>query len=1258
MEPSEFRSRSPRFRAQPPPPVRAFVSLASALIGVAALSGQTTGPELQVAEPAAKDVATELHAPATAATIPASLSVDTANREEVRVLYRAVYTASENVAMGWTGNYVGNDAAVSAGDTTAAFKEAVNLRVNFFRALAGVPAAITFDATFSAKAQKAALMMSANNQLSHQPPSSWRFYSADGFSAADNSNLALGSAGPDAINGYIADPGANNTAVGHRRWVFYPQTQIMGTGDVAGGDGYVPANALWVFDSHFGEPRPNVRESFVAWPAPGYVPYQLVYPRWSLSYPNANFTNATVTMSRGGAPVNVQLEPLSSGAGENSIVWVYDNQDTNSLDAHARPTADVTYDVSVNNVVINNQPQTFDYSVTVFDPDVPGPDADLVAITGPATGALNFANAYSVSGLYYATGFQWRPITASAYSAVEGAENGTAGLTVATTGSYSVTGTVRASGAAGFHLAHPTTDTQFVRLGPTFLGSANAQLAFQSRLGYATTTQIAHVQISLDEGATWVDVFTQEGADNAGEAGFTLRTVALASLDGRTFQVRFAYSHAGGFYYPGTATGIGWYFDDIALTGVSSVTAAAASATQSGNQFSFTPTTAGTFGLQARGIFYGQYPLDWGPSKTVTVSNSAAVPPVIATPPASRDVALGGNVTFTVVATGVPEPTYQWRQNDVPIPGATGGSHSLLNVQPENEADYSVVVTNSAGSVTSAPATLRVVQPLSIDVPPASQSVGAGAIVTLSVSASGSHLQYQWYRGASGDTSAPIGGANATSFTTSPVNISTSYWVRVSSPLQSADSAAAVLTVTSQARFFFGTFGSGSEGRFGLIVRPDNSAFFLASLTANARWIANACTVSASGSFSFDAGGALGVVSGQIQGGAVSGTVAGLSLAFSGTQDVIAGATLHLAGYYQGALVNSSDGAALVIAGSDGNAFVLVRERGAATGALGSFTAGGAINLTLPDGRTLALAIDGTASRVTGTLVVSGQSRTIAGARENVVLERRLLAISVRAQVGRGDSIMIAGVVVAGSGHRRVLVRGIGPGLGQGIANRLLDPVMDVLRYTGSSWLNEAQNDNWNSSADATAIDDAAARINLGRLTAGSADSAALLDLSSGAYTAQLHGVADTTGVALVELYDVDEAPWSTSAELAGISMRGLVGTGGDIMIPGFIITGDAPRQVLIRAIGPDLAVSGHLLDPTMRLLDGGTQIAFNDDWSTGGDHDAIVDATTRVGLGPLPEGSKSAVIAIWLAPGVYTAHVAGANNTTGVALVEMYRVP
>ena len=283
--------------------------------------------------------------------------VDTQNRQAVINFYQIDYKASDGVDSGWTGNRDG----CNPGTTTAAFKSAIVNRINYFRNMAGVPSITGLRDEYNQKAQQAALMMSVNNALSHDPPNNWLCYTTEGDDAAGSSNLYLGVYGPAAISGYIVDPGGGNYFVGHRRWILYPQTQFMGTGDIPGTGGR-PSNALWVFDrDNMWGARPETRESFVAWPPPGYVPYQVVYPRWSFSYAKADFSAATVTMTQNGVPVSVAVQPVGNGYGENTLVW----EPNISISA---PSSDVVFHITINQVGGNGIPSTFDYDVIMINP--------------------------------------------------------------------------------------------------------------------------------------------------------------------------------------------------------------------------------------------------------------------------------------------------------------------------------------------------------------------------------------------------------------------------------------------------------------------------------------------------------------------------------------------------------------------------------------------------------------------------------------------------------------------------------------------------------------------------------------------------------------------------------------------------------------------------------------------------------------------------------------------------------------------------
>ena len=159
------------------------------------------------------------------------------------------------------------------------------------------------------------------------------------------------------------------------------------------------------------------------------------------------------------------------------------------------------------------------------------------------------------------------------------------------------------------------------------------------------------------------------------------------------------------------------------------------------------------------------------------------------------------------------------------------------------------------------------------------------------------------------------------------------------------------------------------------------------------------------------------------------------------------------------------------------------------------------------------------------------------------------------------------------------------------------------------------------------------------------------MDLSPGAYTAIVSGVNNTTGVGLVEAYDLDP---TVDSQLDNISTRGLVQTGDDVLIGGFIILGADMQRVIVRAIGPSLAngnppVPGALADPTLELHNpDGSILASNDNWRD--TQEAEIIAT----MIPPTDDAEAAIVAT-LPPNGYTAIVRGVNDTTGVALVEIY---
>jgi CSLREA domain-containing protein len=260
----------------------------------------------------------------------------------------------------------------------------------------------------------------------------------------------------------------------------------------------------------------------------------------------------------------------------------------------------------------------------------------------------------------------------------------------------------------------------------------------------------------------------------------------------------------------------------------------------------------------------------------------------------------------------------------------------------------------------------------------------------------------------------------------------------------------------------------------------------------------------------------------------------------------------------------------------------------------------------------------------------------------------QLLNLSTRKQVGSGDSVLIGGFIVVGSENKKVLLRGLGPSLP--VAGALADPVLELHRADTTLL---ATDNNWK--------DRQAAEINATGIPPSKELESAIIAIlgakpaseGGAGYTGLLSGKGGTTGIGLLEIYDLNTA---AKSKLANISTRGFVGTDPDLLIGGFIPgpSGRTPLKVLVRALGPSLTaqgVAGALQDPLLELHDGnGHILVTNDNWEQASNASEI-QATLP------PSDKRESAIITTLAPSNagYTAVVRGVNNSTGVALVEVY---
>ena len=214
--------------------------------------------------------------------------------------------------------------------------------------------------------------------------------------------------------------------------------------------------------------------------------------------------------------------------------------------------------------------------------------------------------------------------------------------------------------------------------------------------------------------------------------------------------------------------------------------------------------------------------------------------------------------------------------------------------------------------------------------------------------------------------------------------------------------------------------------------------------------------------------------------------------------------------------------------------------------------------------------------------------------------------------------------------------------LGFGVPDALGDPVMEL---HGSGGFATIINDNWKDTQEAEIQA-------TGIPPANDSESAIVAMLDPGTYTAIVRGKNNTSGVALIEVYDLNQA---VPAKLANISTRAFVNTGANIVIAGFILGNNVGNDnVILRGIGPSLTgfgVPDALADPTLELHDSnGALLLGNNDWQ-----DDPAQATIISGAGLAPTNPLESGIAATLPPGQYTALLAGLNNGTGIGLVEIY---
>ncbi len=678
----------------------------------------------------------------------------------------------------------------------------------------------------------------------------------------------------------------------------------------------------------------------------------------------------------------------------------------------------------------------------------------------------------------------------------------------------------------------------------------------------------------------------------------------------------------------GTSLSYQWLKNGAAISGATSATYTIASVA-TGDAGTYSVIVSNALGSVTSG----------GAVLTVT---PPVAPPAIVTQPVSQSVTVGDSVSFSVRATGGGTLFYTWFRDGSPLNlSNTASNITLSSVQATQAGVYTVQVFNSAGSVMSAPATLTVRVPH----PPVIASVsGGGGVVpgakfTLSANVTSAlPVTYQWSK-----DGLQISGATSASFTVAAAQPADSgrYTVAVTNA-DGAVAAEAEVTVTTpvvitrqpvsvtvnvgNAVVFRVEVANPTDPSLSYYWEKDGQTlwdpFNPDSNNTRAEFVVPAARLADAGNYVVRIGNAIGVV---------ESVPAVLTVLPPPTPPAIAA---------QPAAQNVALGEslALTVNAAGAQSYQWQKNGIAIPGATGSTYA-------------IAAATPDTAGDY--TVVLTNAAGSVVSNVATVTMNySRLANLSARGYVPPGGALTPGFVMRDDQAAKSILIRGVGPTLGDfGVATPLANPKLELIA-SGASAALEA-NDDWGGTAP---LADAFARVGAFALAATSADAAVTRSMVAGVYTARVTSSDPAaSGIALAEIYDT--APLTAKTRLINLSARGFTAPGENVLTAGFVIVGNMPKRVLLRAIGPGLVpygVTGALADPQLQLVPAGatTPLAENNDW---GGTAALKAAFAQVGAFALPDNSTDAALVITLAPGVYTALVTGVGGTSGEALVEVY---
>ncbi len=552
------------------------------------------------------------------------------DRTAVASFYQCFYVPSEGFESRM--NWVGNVGVCTEGTLSQDFHDDTLRRINYYRAMVGLNADISFTAANNDKCQLASLIFARNCGLSHDPLTTnpaWFCLSVDGDEAAGASNISVGSGidntGPRAVEGQIEDAGSSNIPVGHRRWLLYPRAVTMGNGGIPVNGPYCSSACIWVIGNFSSPPSPAPE---IPWPPKGYVPYQVVYPRWSFSLAGANFNSATVSMTEGGSGVGATKihptpsNPAISGLGDPTIVWEPSIPSGN-------PGAETTYSVTISGVTGTGQSQ-YTYDVTIIDPAKLGQTID---INGPAQPFIGIYNTYDFSEVAAADSYNLRTRRFDSADWTEGTEFSDPGLIIdGTDAAYGLTAVgFSYQGNNSFHMAFqglPNLVDQGFEIDRTLLPESSTTLDFRYMRRFSSSANTINAEVSVNDGASWTPVWTVNGICSGNcssgdwDASWIPASISLAAYDGIPVRVRFTFNHNNN-WFSGTDNNYGVFFDVISAAPSSSLLEESISIVAGGEtSFVFNPAGAFTYQLDLQALV-GCYTFDGG---EIAVAQAQAAP--------------------------------------------------------------------------------------------------------------------------------------------------------------------------------------------------------------------------------------------------------------------------------------------------------------------------------------------------------------------------------------------------------------------------------------------------------------------------------------------------------------------------------------------------------------------------------------------------------------------------------------------------------